>query len=94
VHLRGHNLVISKSGGEYQTPGLLKIEKTKSMKREIKVIKTDDQPMTTIKIAKSMTNTTMEAMKNHKMKETMITAAPTKIAGKNSSEYQNVSSEN
>ena len=28
VHLRGHNLVVSNSGGEYQNPRLLKIENT------------------------------------------------------------------
>ena len=42
--------------GWSQVPSLLKIEKTKNMKREIKVTKkTNDQPMTTIKITKSMT---------------------------------------
>ena len=57
MHLRGHNLVISKAGGDYQHPRLLK---TKSMKKEIKVTKTDDQPMTTIKDTK---NKKMKVMK-------------------------------
>ena len=35
----GKNLVISKAGGEYQIPSLLKIEKTKNMKRKIKLSK-------------------------------------------------------
>ena len=49
------NKSISPKGGGQQVPNLLKTEKIKSMKREIKAMKTaNDQPMTMIKTTKSM----------------------------------------
>ena len=83
VHLRGHNLVISKPGGEYQVPSLLKmIEKTKNMKRQIKVIKVIKRIMNQlIKITKIVKN--MRTMiKNTKMEVKKMIMVATKITTK------------